>query len=134
MELFSTSKDLVNLALAIGVIGISAAIVYFFISAAGFIREMRQTIDEINRQLENINQITEAVKNKITYMFSYWSILEKLANKAINLVQNNLVDKVKSRFHRHSSSNNSEEVDLNDLDDDNRVKSKTNRRTKKQKS
>lgn len=134
MELFSTSKDLVNLALAIGVIGISAAIVYFFISAAGFIREMRQTIDEINRQLENINQITEAVKNKITYMFSYWSILEKLANKAINLVQNNLVDKVKSRFHRYSSSNNSEKVDLNDLDDDNRVKSKTNRRSKKQKS
>lgn len=134
MELFSTSKDLVNLALAIGVIGISAAIVYFFISAAGFIREMRQTIDEINRQLENINQITEAVKNKITYMFSYWSILEKLANKAINLVQNNLVDKVKNRFHRYTSSDDSEEVDLNDLDDDNRVKSKTNRRTKKQKS
>jgi methyl-accepting chemotaxis protein len=111
MELFTTSKDLVNLALAIGVIGISAAIVYFFISAAGFIKEMRQTIDEINRQLENINQITESVKNKITYMFSYWAVLEKLANKAISLVQKNLINKVKDKLDRYTSSASSMESD-----------------------
>lgn len=111
MELFATSKDLVNLALVIGLIGISAAIVYFFISAAGFIKEIRQTIDEINRQLENINQITELVKNKITYMFSYWAVLEKLTNKTISLVQKNLINKVKNKLDRYASSANSMEND-----------------------
>ena len=111
MELFSTSKDLVNLALAIGIIGVSAAIVYFFVSAAGFIREMRQTIDEINRQLENIGLITEAVKNKLTYMFSYWSILEKLVSKAMNLLQKNVVNKVKDHFSHSSSSSETEETE-----------------------
>jgi len=111
MELFSTSKDLVNLALAIGIIGVSAAIVYFFVSAAGFIREMRQTIDEINRQLENIGLITEAVNNKLTYMFSYWSILEKLVSKAMNLLQKNVVNKVKDHFSHSSSSSETEETE-----------------------
>ena len=35
MEIFSTSHDLVNLALVIGIIALSAAMVYFFITAAG---------------------------------------------------------------------------------------------------
>lgn len=132
MELFSTSKDLVNLALAVGIIGISAAIVYFFINAAGFIREMRQTINEINRQLENIGQITESVKNKLTYMFSYWSVLEKLAGKAIDLVQKGVVNKVKSKFNHHSSATNYEDIDLSsDELKNSRQKAKITRRSKK---
>ncbi|HNW19964.1 MAG TPA: hypothetical protein PLX67_00365 [bacterium] len=132
MELFTTSKDLVNLALAIGVVGISAAIVYFFISAAGFIKEMRQTIDEINRQLNNINQITESVKNKITYMFSYWAVLEKLANKAISLVQKNLINKVKDKFNRYTAPTSSVENDsVTDSSSDKQPKRRSARRSNK---
>lgn len=100
MEIFSTSKDLINLALAVGIISISAATVYFLISAAGLIKEMRQTIDEFNRQLETVGQITESIKNKLTYVFSYWSILEKLTHKAIGLVQASLVGRFKKKFNQ----------------------------------
>lgn len=100
MEIFSTSKDLINLALTIGIIGISAAMVYFLISAAGLIKEMRQTIDEFNRQLETIGQITQSVKNKVTYLFSYWSILEKLTHKAVDLVQTSLAGRFKKKFNQ----------------------------------
>ncbi len=100
MEIFSTSKDLINLALTIGIIGISAAMVYFLISAAGLIKEMRQTIDEFNRQLEIIGQITQSIKNKVTYLFSYWSILEKLTHKAVDLVQTSLAGRFKKKFNQ----------------------------------
>jgi hypothetical protein len=133
MELFSTSTDLVNLALTIGIIGISAAIVYFFISAAGFVREMRQTIDELNRQLETIGQITESVKNKLTYMFSYWSILEKLVNKVINLFQKKIVNKVKDQFNWSSASKRADQAEPSKADTKiNRRKAKTtDKRSKK---
>jgi len=133
MELFSTSTDLVNLALTIGIIGISTAIVYFFISAAGFVREMRQTIDELNRQLETIGQITESVKNKLTYMFSYWSILEKLVNKVINLFQKKIVNKVKDQFNWSSASKRTDQAEPSKADTKiNRRKAKTtDKRSKK---
>lgn len=131
MELFSTSRDLVNLALAIGIVAISAAIVYFFISASGFIKELRQTIDEFNRQLEAINEITEAIKSKITYMFSYWSILEKLASKAIDLIQQGVVNKVKSRFGRAAKSARQAVDDFDQsINNDDPVKPKAKTKTK----
>lgn len=98
MELFTTSGDLVNLALALGIFGISVAMVYFFVNAAGLVKELRQTLDEVNRQLMVISEITEAIKSKFNFMFSYWSVLEKLITKAVGLVQDNVVSKIKSRF------------------------------------
>jgi len=95
MEIFSTSHDLVNLALVIGIIALSAAMVYFFITAAGFIREMRKTIDEFNRQLAVVSQITDSIKSKLSFMFSYWSVLGKLVDKTINLFQNKIFKKAK---------------------------------------
>ncbi len=98
MELFNTSADLVNLALALGIFGISVAMVYFFINAAGLVKELRKTLDEVNRQLMVLSEITETIKSKVSFMFSYWSVIEKLATKAVGLVQDNVVNKIKSRF------------------------------------
>lgn len=98
MELFTTSADLVNLALALGIFSISVAMVYFFINAAGLVKELRKTLDEVNRQLMVLSEITETIKSKVSFMFSYWSVIEKLATKAVGLVQDNVVNKIKSRF------------------------------------
>lgn len=98
MELFNTSADLVNLALALGIFSISVAMVYFFINAAGLVKELRKTLDEVNRQLMVLSEITETIKSKVSFMFSYWSVIEKLATKAVSLVQDNVVNKIKSRF------------------------------------
>ena len=90
MEIFSTSHDLVNLALTIGIIGVSAAIVYFFIVASNFIRGLHRARGELNRQLETISQITESIKGKLSFMVSYWAILEKVGSKVIDLFQNKI--------------------------------------------
>ena len=145
MEIFSTSHDLVNLALVIGIIALSAAMVYFFITAAGFIREMRKTIDEFNRQLAVVSQITDSIKSKLSFMFSYWSVLGKLVDKTINLFQNMIFKKAKNKISHFSSAKKhepgEEDAERNDLDSHieikvepkSKVKSKAKAKAKKSK-
>lgn len=120
MEIFSTSRDLVNLALTIGIIGLSAAIIYFFITAAGFIREMHRTVDEFNRQLAMVSQITDSIKSKLSFMFSYWSVLEKFADKFIHLFQRKIFKTAKDKIFHSSSAPKykpeDEDIEANDLD------------------
>ena len=116
MEIFSTSHDLVNLALTIGIIGVSAAIVYFFIVASNFIRELHRTIDELNRQLETISQITESIKGKLSFMVSYWAILEKVGSKVIDLFQNKMFSRIKDKIFHSSTKKHKKSEEENDLD------------------
>ncbi|HNW55839.1 MAG TPA: hypothetical protein PKN62_02050 [bacterium] len=140
MGLFATSGDFVNLALAIGILGISIAMVYFFINAANLIKELRQTLDEVNRQLAAIGEITEAIKNKFTFMFSYWSILEKFITKTVGIVQDNVVSKIKNRFSK-TAKKVEDYVDERVFNEDNtekktekkpaKAKAKTGKKTKR---
>ena len=146
MEIFSTSHDLVNLALVIGIIALSAAMVYFFITAAGFIREMHKTIDEFNRQLAMVSQITDSIKSKLSFMFSYWSVLEKFADKIINLFQDKIFKKAKNEIFHSSSAKKyepaEEDIEKNDLgshveikvEPKSKVKSKAKDKAKKSKT
>ena len=94
MEIFSTSHDLVNLALVIGIIALSAAMVYFFITAAGFIREMRKTIDEFNFTIQYPDSFelnNSGLMGTTFILFSKQTSQQDLFLENINLIIQDLI-------------------------------------------
>ena len=93
-----------------------------------------------------VSQITDTIKRKLSVMFAYWSVLEKFADKIINLFQDKIFKKAKNKIFHSSSAKKyepaEEDIEKNDLDGrveikvepKSKVKSKAKDKAKKSKT
>ena len=86
--MFETSKDVLNLVLALSIAGVTVFIcwlLYYFISS---IRKLHDAINIFQKTLRTANEIVEGAKKKLKDSSTYLKLIGMLFQKVVKEVQN----------------------------------------------
>lgn len=81
--MFETSKDILNLVLALGVLVIAALLGWLLFYIVSMVRDVRQATKTFKEKIEMIDGILSTLKDKIEKSASYFSILVELVSKLV---------------------------------------------------
>jgi len=81
--MFETSKDVLNLSLALGALVITALIAWLLFQSVKIISDIRKTTKFITKKISILDDILKILKDKIEKSSSYISILVDLVSKLV---------------------------------------------------
>jgi len=87
MYLIQNSQDILNVAKAVSVIGVSALLALFIYYLAMITRELFKTIREMRERIRRVDEVLEALKDRIEHSVSYLSLIGDGVKKIVEMVK-----------------------------------------------
>jgi predicted PurR-regulated permease PerM len=88
MNLLNTSKDALNLAIAVSVIGFTAFVCWSIYYFARIMQQLFQIIKEMRDRLHKIDELIKSLKEKIESSVSYLLLIGEGVKKLVEVIKN----------------------------------------------
>ena len=86
--MFETSKDILNLVLAVSVIGISVFICWFLYYIIASIRKLHDVVNLFQKTLRSANELVENAKKKLKNSSTHLKLIGMLVKKVAEEIRN----------------------------------------------
>ncbi len=87
MEIIQTSRDILNIIIAISILtltGFFCWLLYYFIAS---VRNIFQITNDLKKNLDKLKELIEVIKQKIHTAFSFVSFLDESVEKVKSIIQ-----------------------------------------------
>lgn len=101
MTLVETSKDLLNVAIAVSIIGLVAFICWAIFYFAQILRQVFKVAKEMRERLYKVDEVIQSLKEKIEHSTSYLLLIGEGVKKLVEVVKEHTgKEKKKTRAKR----------------------------------
>ncbi len=87
MTLVETSKDLLNVAIAVSIIGLVAFICWAIFYFAQILRQVFKVAKEMRERLHKVDEVIQSLKEKIEHSTSYLMLIGEGMKKLVEVVK-----------------------------------------------